>query len=80
VANTKVYDRFKTNPKLVRGEFGVMKLATAASKSARPSSSSNFPTARQGTYDEFICYIKRGMYASLQFDNLPLVLGKDDGA
>ena len=80
VGNTIVYDRFKTDTESCKGKYGVMKLATAASKSARPSSSSTFPTARQGSYAEFLFYMKRGMYASLQFDNLAIVCGKDDGA
>lgn len=80
VSNTIVYDRFNTSPRLLRGEFGVMKLQTAGSKSARPSSTSEFPTSRQGSYKEFIFYMKRGMYASLQFDNLALACGQGEGA
>ena len=80
VANTIVYDRFKTDVESCLGKYGVMKLATASSKSARPSSSSTYPTALQGSYAEFIFYMKRGMYATLQFDGLALAVGKDDGA
>ena len=80
IANTIVYDRFKTDVESCLGKYGVMKLATASSKSARPSSSSTYPTALQGSYAEFIFYMKRGMYATLQFDGLALAVGKDDGA
>ncbi len=79
ISNTVIYDRFKTDVESCLGEYGVMKLATKSSKSARPSSSPTFPTALQGTYDEFIFYMKRGMYATLQFDGLTLAVGKDDG-
>ena len=79
ISNTIVYDRFKTDVESCLGEYGVMKLATAGSKSARPSSSAVFPTAKQGSYDEFIFYMKRAMYATLQFDGLTLAVGKNDG-
>jgi len=78
--NTTVYDRFKTDKEAVMGKHGVMKLRTKTPKSARASSTSSFPTAQQGTYDEFIFYIKRGMYASLQFDGLAIACGKGKGA
>lgn len=80
VKNTVVYDRFKTNTENCLGKYGVQKLQTKGSKSARPSSTSTFPTALQGTFDEFIFYMKRGMYASLQFDGLALACGKGAGA
>jgi hypothetical protein len=78
--NTTIYNRFKTNTEAVMGKYGVVKLLTAAAKSARPSSSSTFPTAKQSTYDEFIMYLKRGMYATLQFDGLAIAVGKGKGA
>jgi hypothetical protein len=80
VTNTTIYNRFKTNTEAVMGKYGVVKLLTAAAKSARPSSSSTFPSASQSTYDEFIMYLKRGMYASLQFDGLAMAVGKGKGA
>ena len=78
--NTTVYDRFKNKVDTVYGKYVIQKLLTATPKSARPSSSSSFPTALQGTYDEFVTYMKRGMYASLQFDGLLLACGKGEGA
>lgn len=78
--NTTIYNRFKTNTEAVMGKYGVVKLLTAAAKSARPSSSSTFPTAHQSTYDEFLMYMKRGMYATLQFDGLAMAVGKGKGA
>lgn len=80
VSNTILYDRFKTAPETCLGEYGVLKLQTAGSKSARPSSSSEYPEATQGTYDEFLFYMKRAMYASLQFDGLAIACGKGAGA
>jgi hypothetical protein len=78
--NTTIYNRFKTNTEACMGKYGVLKLLTASAKSARPSSSSTFPTAKQSTYDEFIMYMKRGMYATLQFDGLAVAVGKGKGA
>lgn len=78
--NTTLYDRFKTDTDSCLGKYGVMKLLTSTPKSARPSSSSTFPTALQGTYAEFIFYMKRAMYASLQFDGLAIACGKGAGA
>ena len=78
--NTTVYDRFKTDTQSCKGKYGIMKLNTAVPKSARPSSTSTFPTAKQGTYDEFKFYMKRGMYATLQFDGLAIACGKGDDA
>jgi hypothetical protein len=80
VKNTVVYDRFKTDKEAVMGKYGVMKLLTSSAKSARPSSTTSYPTALQSTYDEFIFYLKRGLYASLQFDGLALAVGKGAGA
>ena len=78
--NTTVYDRFNKNTENVFGKYVMQKLLTATPKSARPSSSSTYPTALQGTYDEFVTYMKRGMYASLQFDGLALACSKGEGA
>ena len=78
--NTTVYDRFKTDTQHMAGKYAVFKALTASPKSARPSSSTTMPTAKQGTYDEFILYMKRGMYAQLQFDNLAIACGKGEGA
>ncbi len=78
--NTTVYDRFKTDTQSCKGKYGIMKLNTSVPKSARPSSTSTFPTATQGEYDEFKFYMKRGMYASLQFDGLAIACGKGDDA
>jgi hypothetical protein len=80
VQNTIVYDRFKTDTEACQGKYGVMKLLTAGAKSARPSSSSTYPTAGQGIYAEFTFYMKRGMYATLQFDNLAIACSKGGGA
>ena len=80
ITNTTVYGRFKTDVESCLGKYGVMKVITATPKSARPSSSSTFPTADQGTYQEFTYYMKRGMYATLQFDGLALACGKGSGA
>lgn len=78
--NTVLYDRFGTDSSKCLGKYAVFKCLTATPKSARPSSSSTFPTAEQGTYDEFILYMKRGMYASLQFDGLAVACGQGKGA
>lgn len=78
--NTTIYDRFKTDTQHMAGKYAVFKALTASPKSARPSSSTTLPTAKQGTYDEFILFMKRGMYAQLQFDNLALACGKGEGA
>lgn len=78
--NTILYDRFKTDSAHVVGKYAIFKALTAAPSSARPSSSTAFPTAKQGTYDEFVLYMKRGMYAQLQFDNLAIACGKGKGA
>lgn len=78
--NTTFYDRFKTDVESCLGKYGVMKLLTASPKSARPSSTSTFPTAKAGAYTEFVFYMKRGMYATLQFDGLAIACGKGAGA
>jgi hypothetical protein len=78
--HSKLYDRFKTDTSHVVGKYAVFKCLTASPKSARPSSSSTLPTAKQGTYDEFIIYMKRGMYAQLQFDGLAIACSKGKGA
>jgi len=78
--HSKLYDRFKTDTSHVVGKYAVFKCLTASPKSARPSSSSTLPTAKQGSYDEFIIYMKRGMYAQLQFDGLALACSKGKGA
>lgn len=80
VENTKLYDRFKTKTETCLGRHGIMKVQTSAAKSARPSSTSTFPTAKQGRYNEFLFYMKRGMYATLQFDGLAIACGKGKGA
>lgn len=78
--NSKLYDRFKTNVDRVVGKYAVFKSLTASPKSFRPSSSSTLPTAKQGVYDEFVLYMKRGGYAQLQFDGLAIACGKGEGA
>ena len=78
--NTVLYDRFKTRTDKIYGKYAVFKAMTANAKSFRPSSSSTLPTAKQGTYDEFYVYLKRGGYGQLQFDGLALATGKGKGA
>ena len=78
--NTSVYDRFKTNTEDVKGKYGITKVLTATPKSFRASSSPTFPTADQGHYQEFIYYMKRGAYGTLQFDGLAMACGKGAGA
>lgn len=78
--NSTLYGRFKTDTTNVSGKYAVFKCLTKAPASARPSSSSTLPTAKQGTYDEFLIYMKRGMYAQLQFDGLALACSKGKGA
>jgi hypothetical protein len=80
IENTILYGRFETDTEHCVGKYAVFKALTASSKSARPSSSSTFPTAKQGTYDEYTLYMKRGMYAQLQFDGLALACSKGKGA
>jgi len=79
-ANTILYDRFKTDTEHVVGKYALFKRVTGSPKSARPSSSSTFPTAKQGAYDEYLVYLKRGMYAQLQFDGLTLACSQGKGA
>lgn len=74
--NTTLYGRFKTDTKTVAGKYAIFKCLTASPTSARPSSSSTLPTAKQGTYQEFILYMKRGLYAQLQFDGLAIACAK----
>ena len=78
--NTSVYDRFKTNTEDVKGKYGITKVLTSTPKSFRASSSSTFPTAKQGYYNEFVYYMKRGAYGSLQFDGLAMACGRGAGA
>jgi hypothetical protein len=78
--NTTVYDRFKTNTEDLLGKYGVTKVLTATPKSFRASSTSTFPTADQGYYQEFVYYLKRGGYGTLQFDGLAIACGKGAGA
>jgi hypothetical protein len=78
--HSKLYDRFKTDTSHVVGKYALFKCLTASPTSARPSSSSTLPTAKQGTYDEFLIYMKRAMYAQLQFDGLALACSKGKGA
>jgi hypothetical protein len=78
--NTKIYGRFKTNKDTCLGKYGVQKVTTRGARSFRPSSSSTFPTSGQGSYDEFHFYMKRGAYASLQFDGLAIACSKGEGA
>lgn len=78
--NTIVYDRFNTRPELCVGKYAVVKVCTNGAQSVRPSNSSTFPTAKQGAYNEFHVLLKRGLYASLQFDGLAMAVGKGPGA
>lgn len=80
VKNTILYDRFKTKTETCLGVYGVAKVQTSASKSARPSSTPYYPTAKQGRYTEFTFFIKRGMYSTLEFDGLAIACGKGKGA
>ena len=80
IENTVLYGRFETDTEKCVGKYAVFKALTASSKSARPSSSSTFPTAKQGTYDEYTLYMKRGMYAQLQFDGLAMACSRGKGA
>lgn len=78
--NTKLYDRFGTDSESVLGKYAVFKNMTGSPKSARPSSTSTLPTAKQGIYQEFLLYMKRSMYAQLQFDGLANACAKGKGA
>ena len=78
--DSKLYDRFKTNSQDLKGKYALFKCNTASPKSFRPSSSTTLPTAQQGTYDEFLLFMKRGGYGQLQFDGLALACGKGKGA
>jgi len=78
--NTTVYDRFKTNTEDVKGKYGITKVLTSSPKSFRASSNSTFPTADQGYYQEFVYYMKRGGYGTLQFDGLAMACGRGAGA
>lgn len=78
--HSPLYDRFKTDTSHMAGKYAIFKCLTAAPTSARPSSSSTLPTAKQGSYAEFLIYMKRGLYAQLQFDGLALACSKGDKA
>jgi hypothetical protein len=78
--NTTLVDRFQTDTEHVVGRKALFKCLTGSPKSARPSSSSTLPTAKQGTYSEFELYMKRSMYAQLQFDGLANACSKGPGA
>lgn len=78
--NTILVDRFGTDKTHMEGKYATFKALTAAPASARPSSSSTLPTAKQGTYHDFTVYMKRGLYAQLQFDGLAVAMGKGKGA
>lgn len=78
--NTVLYDRFDTDTEHCVGKYALFKCFTKTPTSARPSSSTSLPTAKQGTYDEFKLYMKRGMYAQLQFDGLALACANGKGA
>jgi hypothetical protein len=80
VEDTTLYGRFKTNTRDCKGKYALFKNLTQTPTSARPSSSSTLPTAQQGTYDEFKLYMKRGMYAQLQFDGLATACAQGKGA
>lgn len=80
IENTTLYGRFETDTEHCVGNYAVFKALTKSSKSARPSSSSTFPTAKQGAYDEYTLYMKRGMYAQLQFDGLAMACSRGKGA
>lgn len=78
--NTTVYGRFKTHTETCLGKYGKIKVMTGGAQSVGPASSSTWPTAGAGGYDEFTFYMKRGMYASLLFDGLAIACGKGMGA
>lgn len=78
--NTRLYDRFKTDTSKMLGKYAVFKCLTASPKSVRPSSTSSLPTPKQGTYNEFTLFMKRGLYAQLQFDGLAVACGQGKGA
>jgi len=80
IENTVLYGRFETDTEHCVGKYAVFKALVASAKSARPSSSSTFPTAKQGTYDEYTLFMKRGMYAQLQFDGLAMACSRGKGA
>ena len=80
VEETTLYGRFNTNTRDCKGKYALFKNLTQTPTSARPSSTSTLPTAQQGTYDEFKLYMKRGMYAQLQFDGLATACAEGKGA
>lgn len=80
IQNSKLYGRFGTDSDSFVGKYAIFKNLTGSPKSFRPSSTSTLPTAKQGVYEEFTLYMKRGMYGQLQFDGLALACGKGEGA
>ena len=79
--NTTLYDRWgDTDTEHMVGKYALFKALIATPKSARASNTSTFPKAKQGTYDEFRLFMKRGMYATLQFDGLAMACSKGKGA
>ena len=80
VLNTKVWDRFAPKTEILQGKYGVLKVSTAGAKSFGAQSSSTYPTADLGSYDEFHVYMKRAMMATLQFGGLELACAKGVGA
>jgi hypothetical protein len=78
--NTTVYGRFKTQTETCLGKYGTIKVMTGGAQSIGPRSTTTWPTALSGGYNEFRFYMKRGMYASLLFDGLAVACGKGSGA
>lgn len=78
--NTTIYGRFKTNTDTCLGKYGIIKVVTGGAQSIGPASTTTWPTAGAGGYNEFRFYMKRGMYASLLFDGLAIACGKGKGA
>jgi hypothetical protein len=78
--NSTIYGRFKTNTDTCLGKYGIVKVTTGGAQSIGPSSSTTWPTAGAGGYNEFTFYMKRGIYASLLFDGLIVACGKGKGA
>jgi hypothetical protein len=75
----KLYGRFKSNSSKVAGKHTLFKCLTGATP-GRPMGSSTFPTPKQGVYNDFLVYMKRGYGDTMQFDGLTQAVSKGKGA
>jgi len=78
-ANSKLYDRFKTESDTCLGKYGIIKVETNSANSFGPKSTTAYPTALHPQFDQFTFYMKR-IYGKLDFDGLLVACSKGAGA